>query len=185
MSSVLVAWDVVRDTDAVPDGVYHVKVETFDLDNHDDGRLIAKMRATIVGPKDYEGSSYFQRFFLGTQDDPDFVDPATMAKSISLKQLKQFGVAAGVALQPSLAAFVASLVGCEVLISNKQSASDSGGIFNNIGRIWKLGEKAIGLTSGKQASTRPRVVNGSGAHAPADAPTTPRSREAQFEVVEE
>jgi hypothetical protein len=187
MSGTLVAWDAVRDNDTLPDGIYHVKIEEMVPDTHNDGRLIVRMRARVIAPTEYEGSSYFQRFFLGTQDDPDFTDPATQAKSISARQLKQLAAAAGVTLPPNLGAACASLTGVEVLLTNKQTTTDQGGVFNNVGRFFALGAKPVGLSAGTQASARPRVTNGSGTilRAPATATIGAPKPPADFALVEE
>lgn len=185
MSDTLVAWDAVRDNDTLPDGIYHVKVEEMTPDNHNDGRLIARMRARVIAPAEYEGASYFQRFFLGTQDDPDFTDPATQAKSISARQIKQLGTAASVTLPSGLAATCAALTGVEVLLTNKQTTSDQGGVFNNVGRFFKVGEKQVGLSAGTQASARPRVTNGSGTILRAPSATAPTVATPDFAIIEE
>lgn len=186
MSEVLVAWDAVRDNDTLPDGIYHVKIEDIEPDTHNDGRLIVRMRARVIAPAEYEGISYFQRFFLGTTDDPDFTDPATQAKSISARQIKQLATAAGVAPLPAgLSATCAALRDVEVLLTNKQTTTDQGGVFNNVGRFFKVGDRPLGVTEGRQASARPRVTNGSGAVLRSSTATAPSAKAADFAVIEE
>ena len=185
MSETLVAWDAVRDNDTLHDGIYHVKIEDIHPDTHNDGRLIVLMRARVVAPAEYEGTSYFQRFFLGTLDDPDFTDPATQAKSISARQLKQLATAASVTLPAGLAASCAALTGVEVLLTNKQTTTDQGCVFNNVGRFFKVGDRQVGLTEGRQASTRQRVTNGTGTILRAPAASAPKPASADFHVIEE
>lgn len=181
MSNVMIAWDSVRDSDTLPDNLYHVRIESFELDNWDDGRLIAKMRATVLAPNDCEGSAYFQRFFLGTSEDPDFEDPATHGKSFSLRLVKQCIKSTGVTPANSLADTLRLLEGTEVLLVNKVEND-----FNNVKKFFAVGEKTVGAPAGRAASSRPRITNGSGAHAqqPEQSGQT-AGRAGQFAVVEE
>lgn len=60
-----------------PKGYYKLKIETPTEDHTDDGRRYFEVPTTIVAPEKYEDSTVNLRFYVGTEDDEEGVEPET------------------------------------------------------------------------------------------------------------
>lgn len=75
----------VPDRDELPTGNWKFKIDELKEDPSNDGRLRYSCQLRALAP--LENLVHFERFFIGTDDDPDATDPQTWTASFGFKQL--------------------------------------------------------------------------------------------------
>lgn len=158
-----------KPTTLFPNGLYHVKVDELkEIDN--DGALAYDLRATVVKPEKHAGETFFQRLFIGTDDDPQADEDDTQRKSRGLKFIKRLCTVTEVEFDQDSEVMCEELRDQQCIVRNRQRHKD-GEDFNNL--VW-----AFGLTeakpeifedekpTGRRASERPKANGAAGAAKP-------------------
>ena len=145
-----------------------------------DGKLIYDVRMTIIKsaePND-EGKTWFERIFVGTDEDPTADDVVTQRKSYGLKLLKLMCEKCEVSFAQDMDMVFVELEGKEFLARNKTRTTD-GTTYNGLSWVFALGEREVGA----DAPRGKRVTNGSGK--PAASRPAPAAQPAGFGAVQE
>lgn len=84
-------WDQVQDNiAAVPSGRYLVVVESFEQEMSTTGKLMYTVQQRIQAPAAYKGMVLFERFVVGSAEDPEANDPQTWLspRNVAVKRMK-------------------------------------------------------------------------------------------------
>lgn len=177
MSKRTVSWDDIPDQTLLPEGVYPVRIESIE-EGETRGGPEAKLQAGCYqvqvqyrilkhpAVREFESLAIWDRFTLGTNDDPNFEDPATHAASISAKQLKRMLRAADTPLDPDFVKTFKAAEGreLEVRVAIRKTKDDTE--LNDVKGYYPSGEKKIGVKRDGKAEAR----RSTGARLPAPQP---------------
>lgn len=84
-----VDWNDVPDSDVVPTNLYALTVVDPKWEYTQDGKLVLNTQLRVDAPDMYKGTNVFNRFFIGTDDDPGADQPETWKKRAA-QDLKKF-----------------------------------------------------------------------------------------------
>jgi hypothetical protein len=143
-------WDEIPDSNLLPTGSFNARGAEMEIGEADDGRLIVLAQIDVTEPADYASFRQFERFYLGTEDDPKAKQPATW-KRYPAQRIKQLFNAAQVppapgenGLEVMAASFSGSLFGFDCLYyldDGKNDPQYKGQPRNKINAFWRVGEK--------------------------------------------
>jgi len=144
-------WDpdaVSEIRDAVPRGNYRCKLREVEsvYTNKQPPRLMYVAQHDILEPEDYAGARLFDRFTIGTDNDPEAEDPESWSdKSFAVKRIKEMCTAFGVASNRSVAKMLRGAIGREALAFVVQPQEDQ----NEVKRYYPLnGDRRAGVATG-------------------------------------
>ena len=157
-----------RQSGDLPDGIYMLGVETITKGASSDGKLMYEGIVRVVEPVAFAGSPLYENFVLGTTGDPNADDPHTLKESVAMGILKKLFTACGMSLGRDLDLMAQQAAGQRFLSSvytkvepaKKKDGTDNpfvGRKKNAMGRMWRVGERAVGLASTPPAATGPVV----------------------------
>jgi len=176
-------WKDIPDTTLVPAGAYEVVVkELADTMSKSTDTARAKLmyvaQLKIAEPKGYKGQIIFDRFTIGTNDDPEGTDRETWKSSIAARRMKQFLKACKIDLGDDMDDTIEAVEGqhCVVMVRLDPAREDkrSGRTFgesNNVTAYYEVG--APGVTIGV-----PRAAAPPSAAAPRAVVASPRATRA-------
>ena len=148
--------------DAVPRGTYRVRIKDIDTQytQKEPPRLMYVTQIEIVEPDEVRGLTLWDRFVIGTPDDPEGEDPDTW-RTFPAQRLHEMCESCGVPGNRSVAAMLRNTLGKEALASVTQNADGR----NEVKRYYSIGAKLIGYgTDGAAQQTRgaprARTMNG-------------------------
>ena len=152
-----------------PNGLYHVKVDELkEIDNN--GALAYDLRATVIKPEKHAEEAFFQRLFIGTDDDPQADDDNTQRKSRGLRFIKRLCAVTEVEFDQDADVMCEELKDKELLVRNRQRHKE-GEDFNNLVWAFALGDAEPEIfddekPTGRKASER-RTATANGSAGPA------------------
>lgn len=107
-------WDDIPDRVSLEAGHYLFKIQDIKeiQDERHPGVLIYRADLVVEEPSDVEGAMHFERFQIGTDEDPEAKESQTRRKSIAARQLKALLKAAQVPMLDTDEATFAAAKGC-------------------------------------------------------------------------
>lgn len=147
-----------RQSGDLPDGIYMLGVETITKKPSGSGKLMYEGIVRVVEPVAFAGAPLYENFVIGNDTDPQADDPRTLKESTGLKILKTIFVACGMPLARDLDVMAQQATGQRFLASiytkveppmNKDGTVNAyaGRKKNAMGRMWRVGERPVGLAS--------------------------------------
>ena len=157
-------WDSIPDTLVVEEGIYEVSCEDIqETISREAQKLMYTVVMRVVEPKVQAGLPVYDRFVIGTDEDPMADNAETWKRAL---RLKKFVKASGVTLSSDIDATLAATKGKHFVIAvtksvndGKRDASRKGQPENRVTSYYGLGERepAIGsIVKGTQAATPTR-----------------------------
>lgn len=147
-----------RQAGDLPDGIYMLGVETIVRKPSGSGKLMYEGIVRVVEPVAFAGAPLYENFVIGSDTDPQADDPHTLKESVGLKILKTIFVACGMSLARDLDVMTQQAAGQRFLASiytkvepamNRDGTANpyAGRKKNAMGRLWRVGERPVGLAS--------------------------------------
>lgn len=162
-----VNWDDVPDSNLLPAAHTLCKIAEATIGHDKKNRLVYTARLGILKPKELAGRSHFERFYIGTEADPNAEDPETW-KGFGVQRLKSF-ITATLGEKPKgkadPAKVFASLAGGKVGITfNTRVVQDKkadgtpnprAGTIDQTTEPFAAGDKEYGLITGASPTSAP------------------------------
>lgn len=174
----------IPESTLLPDGIYPFDIEGIKEDQTKKGWLM--YTATYrVAEGDFVGMPQFDRFTIGTEDDPNADDPETWKRSISARQLKRLFKAAQVPLSSDVDEMCQAAMGqrflgviAQEIDKGERDPKYKGMTRNNFRGYYAVGEReATNVAKPAPALTRPAPRAAAAPAVPAAKPTTATKRE--------
>ncbi len=171
--------DEIPDSTLLPDGIYPFDIEGIKEDQSKAGALM--YTATYrVAEGDFVGLPQFDRFNIGSPDDPNADDPETWKRSIGARQLKRLFKAAHVPLGTDVDDMCQAAIGQRFLGVVNQQTDDGvrnpqykGVVRNQFRGYYAVGERATtNQTATVAKHTRPSPSPAAPVARPVTAPAT-------------
>lgn len=119
----LIGTERERRPDNLDTGVYHCRVENLSETETTTGKLTFLVRSRVVAPASYKGMSLFDRFYIGTNEDPQAQGDA-WKKSWGAEQFKDFVTVCNIEPDSDFEVLGAQLNGKEFLASVEVGLDD-------------------------------------------------------------
>jgi hypothetical protein len=155
----LIPWDVIgtkkpeKKAELWERKTYQARVEALTEDTHSDGRKILVARSRVVAPDDAKGQSIFDKFWVGTKDDNDALDPDTWASNFAAVRFQEFIGCFDIEPSSDSEVLGAQIKDREFLPKVKPrhyTRSDGKpGCAADVEGYYKLGAQAVGTANGK------------------------------------
>lgn len=144
---------VVPDSDLLPHDIYTLKV--VKVTEKTDPALSERVQFRVVEPAGFKGQSYFQGYFIGTDEDPMAEEHDTQQSSRGLRGWKKLLNACDVApmgdTEEEGAAIADAEFHAEIIQYTKKKGDRAGESFNDIRNYYKLGSAEPGsMAEGEQ-----------------------------------
>lgn len=166
-------WDEIPDSNIVPVGTYLLRgVELTEETSREAGKLMYKAQVSTIEPAEHANEALFERFVIGSDEDPLAKQPATWKASVGARRMKAMLNAAQIPSGLSTAQIAQTFPGaqflCKVSQEEQKEGDYKGTISNRLSNFFKVGERATGLDA--TAPTIPGTAPVAAAPAPAPAP---------------
>jgi len=158
-------WKDIPDTNLVPEMVYAVTVKEMTEgkskpSNTTQAKLMFTLQLKIDEPKAHKGLILWDRFTVGTEDDPEAKDPETWKTSFAARRLKQAVKALKVTLGNDMEDTMDAAQGqqCWVVVNVDPPREDPKtgkkyGESNSIGAYFTVGAEGLKVGQGMKAVT--------------------------------
>ena len=162
-----VPWKDIPDSSIVPEDVYALRVKSIEETTTKEkpgkkAKLMYVAQLCIEEPKPYKGLVLFDRFTVGTEDDPQANDPETWKASIGAKRMKQLFKALQIDLGDDMDDTIENaesqrcLAGVKLDPAHDDVATGKHyGESNSIGTYYAIGAPGITVGGGKKTQSKP------------------------------
>lgn len=135
---------------------YLFEIEDAELTESKGGKAMVKVMFRCMEPD--PGAIYYDNYTLGSDDDPEAKDPATLTKAYGMKLLKKMLSQAGAKLGSDMEKVLDRAKGRKVGIIFKNEKDDRGEERARASRYFAEGEMAPGTNAGKAKAAAPKVA---------------------------
>ena len=152
-------WDPssVPDSSVFPGGAFELEIEELNEEASDSGKAMYRAVLRSQGPS-LVGVPHFENYVLGSDEDPNADDPATMAASMGARNLKRLLKKAGVEMSSDLDDDCARAIGQHVIgvftqftepdLRRDGTQNQYAGQIRNRVQVFALGERELGEQPG-------------------------------------
>ena len=138
-----VAWsDVDEMGGAAPECFAICKVDLLEEKTASTGKMMMKLEASVVEPKQYKGVKLYENFVLGSESDPQYTEPETVTGG--LRRMKKFLFRLDADVPTDLEEIPEAVEGQEFLAHLIQTKNNKGRMINEISDFFRLGEREVG-----------------------------------------
>ena len=154
----------------LPDGIYLLGIESLTKGASTGGKLMVEGIIRVVEPLAFTGSPLYENFVLGSDTDPQADDPHTLRAAVAMGILKKMFTACGMPLERDLDVMLAQAAGQRFLASVYTAVESAvlksgapnpyaGQKKNRMGRMWRVGERPVGLSQSAPPTPAANAVN--------------------------